>query len=198
MPLEADHCPLVAADYVNNVRTERLHKQSFEELQKAAHFELYGELSEFPSVYSHAMQYLRSLSMRCRIHSATVETYGRLAEEEIPKGDLDTRTQQMRKVALDRWLSDPEKLVYNDELSKAWSNLKQKHEDLDNDRNKITALILGDPQSNHRSAQKTYCFVLCLYLYNRWKSDAAFNFIQMHNSLDAISDPRPIFLTACH
>ena len=188
--------PLVAADYVNNVRTERLHKQSFEELQKAAHFELYGELSEFPSVYSHAMQYLRSLSMRCRIHSATVETYGRLADEEIPKGDLDTRTQQMRKVALDRWLSDPEKLVYNDELSKAWSNLKQKHEDLDNDRNKITALILGDPQSNHRSAQKTYCFVLCLYLYNRWKSDAAFNFIQMNNSLDEISDHSPSFLSA--
>ncbi len=186
--------PLVAADYVNNVRTEKLHKQAFSDLQKAAHFELYGELSEFPSVYSHAMQYLRSLSMRCRIHSETVETYGRLAEEEIPTGDLDTRNQQMRKVAFSRWLSDPEKLVYNDQLSKAWSNLRQKHEELSNDRSKITALILGDPRTNYRSAQKNYCFVLCLYLYNRWKSDASFNFIEMNSKLDDIDKDSPSFI----
>ncbi len=186
--------PLVAADYVNNVRTERLHKKALIELQKAAQFELYGELSEYPNVYSHAMQYLRSLSMRCRIHSATVETYGRLAEEEIPTGDLDTRTQQMRKVAFKRWLDDPEKLVYNDELSKAWNNLCQKHEELNNDRSKITALILGDPQANHRSAQKSYCFILCLNLYNRWKSDAAFNFVEMNRRLDEISEDSPSYL----
>ncbi len=186
--------PLVAADYVNNVRTEKLHKKAFEELQKAAQFELYGELSEFPSVYSHAMRYLRSLSMRCRIHSETVETYGRLADEEIPTGDLEERTQQMRKKAFEQWLSDPEKLVYNDQLSKAWSNLRQKHEELNNDRSKITALILGDPQSNYRSAQKSFCFVLCLYLYNRWKSDAVFNFVEMNRRLDSIDENSPSFL----
>ncbi|MFT5571321.1 MAG: acetyl/propionyl-CoA carboxylase alpha subunit/acetyl-CoA carboxylase beta subunit [Cryomorphaceae bacterium] len=189
--------PMVAANYWENVRSEKLHKQSFEALQKSADFDLYGELSEYPSVYSHAMMYLRSLSMRCRIHSSTIETYGRLAEEEIPKGDLSARTQQMREVAFGRWQKDPEKLVYNEQLAKAWSNLKQKREELNTERSKITALILGDPQSNYKNAKKNFCFVACLYLYNRWKSDAAFNFVEMSRKLsemgsegdDALSKP---------
>ncbi len=180
--------PKVAADYVDNVRSEKLHKQSFEALQKAANFQLYKELSEYPSVYSHAMMYLRSLSMRCRIHSATVETYGRLAEEEIPKGDLSSRTQHLREVALEQWIADPEKLVYNDQLAKAWTLLKQRHDELDTDRNKLTAFILGDPQSNYTSARKNFCFVLCLYLYNRWKSDAAYNFVEMSRRLASVSE----------
>ncbi|RBP51539.1 biotin carboxylase N-terminal domain-containing protein [Arenicella xantha] len=178
----------VGNDYLANVRTERLHRDSFDALQKAAKFELYGELSEYPSVYSHAMMYLRSLSMRCRIHSATIETYGRLADKEIPKGDLKDRTRQLREQAFEQWLSDPEKLVYNDQLAKAWSNLKSKREELSTDRNKITALILGDPQANYISAQKNYAFILCLYLYNRWKSDAAFNFVEMSRRLDEMSE----------
>jgi len=178
----------ITHDYVSNVRTEKLHKKEFDALQKAANFELYGELSEYPSVYSHAMMYLRSLSMRCRIHSTTIESYGRLAEEEIPKGDLNERTRQIREVAFKQWLSDPEKLVYNDKLAKAWNNLKQKEEELNTERSKITALILGDPQNNYKSAKKTYCFVLCLYLYNRWKSDAAFNFVEMSRMLKELGD----------
>lgn len=179
---------IVASTYVDNVRSEKLHKLEFDALQKAADFELYSELSEYPSVYSHAMMYLRSLSMRCRIHSSTIETYGRLAEEEIPSGDLSERTRQQREVSFKRWLSDPEKLVYNEQLAKAWSNLKQKHDDLETDRNKITALILGDPQNNYKSAQKNFSFVLCLYLYNRWKSDAAFNFVEMSNLLNKLGE----------
>ncbi|MFT6408944.1 MAG: acetyl/propionyl-CoA carboxylase alpha subunit/acetyl-CoA carboxylase beta subunit [Arenicella sp.] len=179
--------PKVTADYVSNVRSEKLHKHSFDALQKAANFQLYKELSEYPSVYSHAMMYLRSLSMRCRIHSSTVEAYGRLADEEIPKGDLNTRTQQLREVAFQQWLSDPEKLVYNEQLAKAWSTLKQRRDELNTERNKLTAFILGDPQSNYVSAQKNFCFVLCLYLYNRWKSDAAFNFVEMSRRVAAIA-----------
>jgi len=178
----------ISQDYANNVRTEKLHKKEFDALQKDANFELYGELSEYPNVYSHAMMYLRSLSMRCRIHSTTIESYGRLAEEEIPKGDLSERTRQIREIAFQQWLSDPEKLVYNDQLAKAWNNLKQKEEELETDRNKITSLILGNPQSNYKSAKKNYCFVLCLYLYNRWKSDAAFNFVEMSRKLADLGD----------
>ncbi|MGK0437245.1 MAG: acetyl/propionyl-CoA carboxylase alpha subunit/acetyl-CoA carboxylase beta subunit [Paracoccaceae bacterium] len=178
--------PKVAADYISNVRSEKLHKHSFDALQKAANFQLYKELSEYPSVYSHAVMYLRSLSMRCRIHSTTIEAYGRLAEEEIPKGDLHTRTQQLREVAFQQWLSDPEKLVYNDQLAKAWSTLKQRRDELDTERNKLTAFILGNPQSNYISAQKSFCFVLCLYLYNRWKSDAAFNFVAISRQVAAL------------
>jgi len=178
----------ISIDYTNSVRTEKLHKKELDALQEATNFELYGELTEYPSVYSHAMMYLRSLSMRCRIHSTTVESYGRLAEEEIPKGDLEERTQQIRKVAFQQWLTDPEKLVYNDQLAKAWSTLKQKEGELETDRNKITTLLLGDPQNNYKTAKKNYCFTLCLYLYNRWKSDAAFNFVEMSRMLAELGE----------
>jgi len=42
--------PKVAADYIDGVRSEKLHKHEFEALQKAANFELCKELSEFPNV----------------------------------------------------------------------------------------------------------------------------------------------------
>ena len=171
--------PKVVADYLAKVSTEKPHKAKLQEMQKAANFYPEKSVADYPSIYAHALMYLRSLSMRCRIRSSTVETYGRLAAEEIPTGDLEERTNIMRKASFQRWLSDPEKLVYNDQLSKAWSSLKQKRNDLNTERNRITALILGDPQSNYNDAVKHFCFVTCLYLYNRWKSDASFNFIEI-------------------
>ena len=179
---------LITNDYLDNVRTEKLHKKELDSLQDAAGFKLHGELSEYPNVYSHALMYLRSLALRCRIHSTTVESYGRLAEEEIPTGDLTERNRQIRDIAFKQWLSDPEKLVYIDNLAKAWTNLKQKEDELTSDRNKITAFILGDPQNNYKNAKKNYCFTLCLYLYNRWKSDAPFNFVEMGKKLTELGD----------
>ena len=179
---------LVGQDYLNDVRTEKLHKRQIDALQEAADFDLSGELSEYPNVYSYAITYLRSLAMRCRIRSATIETYGRLADEEIPKGDLETRTLQQRQKAFENWLSNPEKLVYNEGLAKAWNTLKQRHDEIDYDRNKLTSFILGDPQTNYRNAQKSFCFQMCLYLYNRWKSDASYNFVEMSRRINEIAN----------
>lgn len=172
--------PRVVEDYVRKVSTEKPHKKSFQALQRAANFTAEGSTSDYQNIYSHALMYLRSLSMRCRIKSSTIETYGRLAEEEIPAGDLEERTKTIRKISFHQWLDNPEKLVYNDGLSKAWESLKQKASGLSTDRNPITALILGDPQSNFEDAKKHFSFVTCLYLYNRWKSDASFNFIEIN------------------
>lgn len=169
----------VASDYLAKVRTERPHKQTFEKLQRDADFTVDPAVSDYPSVYSHALQHQRSLTLRCRIRATTLESYGRLADEEIPKGDLEQRMKALREASFKRWLEDPEKLVYNDQLSKAWTVLKQKQAALETERNRITALILGDPQSNYEEAKLHFCYVTCLYLYNRWKSDAAFNFIEI-------------------
>lgn len=171
--------PKVTANYIDQVRTEKLHKHDFDALQRVTNFKLQGEISDYPSVYGHAILYLRSLALRTRIHSSTIEVYGRLADEEIPKGDLSERTQLLREASFKRWLADPEKLVYNDQLAKAWATLKQRKDELDTERNRITALILGDPQNNYEEARQRFCFLICLYLYNRWKSDASFNFLEM-------------------
>ncbi|MEM7360704.1 MAG: biotin carboxylase N-terminal domain-containing protein [Pseudomonadota bacterium] len=180
--------PIVTANYLDQVRTEKLHKHDFDALQQATNFKLHGEIGDYPSVYGHSIMYLRSLALRLRIHSSTTDVYGRLADEEIPKGDLQQRTQQMREASFKRWLSDPEKLVYNDQLAKSWANLKSRQDELETERNRITALILGDPQNNYREARKKFCFLVCLYLYNRWKSDAAFNFLEMSRLVRARAD----------
>ena len=180
----------VTDDYVRKVSSEKPHKKNFEELQRAANFMVEGSISNFPNIYSHSLMYLRSLSMRCRIKSSTIETYGRLAEEEIPAGDLEERTQTMRKTSFEQWLSDPEKLVYNDELSKAWNGLKQKQSELSTGRNRITALILGDPLSNYEDSKKHFCFLTCLYLYNRWKSDASYNFVEIDRLVSQLSSSK--------
>ena len=171
--------PIISANYIEQVRTEKLHKHDFDALQVATNFKLNGEISDYPSVYGHAILYLRSLCLRTRIHSSTIEAYDRLANEEIPKGDLSARTQQLREASFKRWLSDPEKLVYNEQLAKAWTTLKQRQSELVTERNRITALILGDPQTNYEAARKKFCFLICWSLYNRWKSDATFNFVEM-------------------
>ena len=97
--------PKVTEDYIRKVSTEKPHKKSFEKLQRAADFTVEHSINNFPSIYSHSLMYLRSLSMRCRITSSTIETYGRLAEEEIPAGDLEQRTTSMRKASFKQWLS---------------------------------------------------------------------------------------------
>lgn len=169
----------VAADYLAKVRTERPHKQSFDRLQREADFIVDQGVADFPNVYAHALQYQRSIALRCRIRATTLEAYGRLADEEIPSGDLEQRTHAMRQASFKRWLDDPEKLVYNDQIAKAWTNLRQKQKDIETERNRITSLILGDPHQNYEDAKLHFCYVTCLYLYNRWKSDAAYNFLEI-------------------
>ncbi|OED39636.1 hypothetical protein AB833_14665 [Chromatiales bacterium (ex Bugula neritina AB1)] len=171
--------PLVLEDYANSVSSHIDESEKLKELQAAAHFNLHNGVGGFPNAYAHALKYLRSLSLRSRIRSTSTNAYGRLADEEVPTGDLDQRNRQIREASFNRWLSDPEKLIYNDQLSKLWVAYKKNHSELDVSRNRITSLILGDPQKNYEEAEKNLCFEMCLLLYNRWKSDAPFNFIRM-------------------
>ena len=175
----------VITDYVNRVRTEKIHQPLLDALQSETDFPFKGELTSHPSVYTHAISYLRSLSMRCRIHSSTIEVYGRLAEEEIPPGDLEERTRQIKLASFNKWLNDPEKLIYNDAVLKSWKQLKQRQAELETERNRITTLILGDPQENFSEAKRQFSFVTSLYLYNRWKSEASFSFVEIDKTVNA-------------
>ena len=174
----------VMADYQNQVQKIAKPDEHLEKLQKMADFDIYGHLNNYPSVFSHALCYLRSLSMRTRIRSTSVNVYGRLAEEEIPSGDLNNRQREIREKSFERWHADPEKLVYNDQLFKAWRTYKQKYHDLSSDRGRLTSMLLGDPKKNFDDAQHSLCFILCLYLYNRWKSDSEFNFIKLGSLIE--------------
>ncbi len=177
--VEVECNALITRDYINSVQADQQNRPGFNELQRAADFYLNKGVSNYPNVYAHALKYLRSLSLRVRIRSTSTSAYGRLAHEEIPQGDLDQRNRQIREASFQRWLSDPEKLVYNEQLTRLWGTYKKSYSELHVSRNRITSLILGDPQKNYEEAEKNLSFELCLQLYNRWKVDAPFNFIEM-------------------
>ena len=176
--------PDILEDYKNRIERARAPHEKLQELERGANFSVNNSISEFPSLFDHSMAYMRYLGMRTRISSISVDSYGRLAEEEIPTGDLDERLLSSREESFNNWHQDPEKLVYQDPLHKAWSNYKQKHADINKERGRFTTILLGDPQKNFEDARRQLCFQIVLYLYNRWKSDASFNFVRMSQLID--------------
>lgn len=147
-----------------------------ENLQKDANFFLARNPTEHINVFGLTYRYTRYLRLRSRIHSTTVENYGRLAEKEIPEGQLQQRLARDIQRKFQSWLQAPEKIVYDDGLHKSWKNFWNKYEDRDETRGTIARMFFGEPKDNYLKAKQDISFTLGLYLFNRWKSDATANF----------------------
>ncbi len=145
-------------------------------LQKGSNFFLAQNPTEHINLFGLTYRYTRYLTLRRRIHSTSVENYGRLAAKEVPEGQLQQRLQRESRRKFQNWLQAPEKIVYDDLLHKSWKNFWSKYEDRDESRGTIARLFLGEPKNNYLKAKQDLCFNLGLYLFNRWKSDAAVNF----------------------
>ena len=168
--------PLVFDDYRTQVERFLNPDPNFVRLQKVANFKVEDFYTEYPNVFTHACRHLRYMAMRSRISSSTVDAYGRLAETEIPEGDLAARQAKARDEAFQSWYKDPEKLIYQEDLFKSWKHFKEKRSELSAERGRFTTLLLGDPQKNFEEARQQLCFRTTLYLYNRWKADGESNF----------------------
>ena len=131
--------------------------------------------TEYPNVFGVAFRYLRYLGLRRRIQSTTVTQYGRLVDAEVPEGELSQRIHRERRTAFLGWLQDPDKVLYEDSLNKAWKNFQDKRKATGAERGRIAQFIFGEPQANFESAKKEICLVSGLHLYNRWKSSAEDN-----------------------
>lgn len=153
-------------------------------LEKGANFFLAQNPTEHINLFGLSYRYTRYLTMRRRIHSTSVENYGRLADKEVPEGQLQQRLQRESRRKFQNWLQAPEKIVYDDVLHKSWKNFWAKYEDRDGSRSTIARLFLGEPKNNYLKAKQELCFNLGLYLFNRWKSDAPVNFDGLMNYLE--------------
>lgn len=129
-------------------------------------------LNLFGSTY----RYLRYLTLRSRIHSISLEQYGRLSKVSVPEGDLLARIQQEQDRVFQSWLSNPDKLVYDEELNKLWGNFTAKRDEVSTERNMLTRLILGEPKENYKKARKALIFNISWSLFHRWKGNAENNF----------------------
>jgi acetyl/propionyl-CoA carboxylase alpha subunit/acetyl-CoA carboxylase beta subunit len=139
-----------------------------------------------------AYRYLRYLAVRKRIKATTTHQYGRLANQELPSGELHIRADRERRQAFLKWLQDPDKVVYDDVLSKAWRNYHEKRQALHDERGRIAQLIFGEPKRNYEEARATLLSSVGVFLYNRWKGEAVGNLRALREYLENHEDTRQI------
>ncbi|AQS38041.1 acetyl/propionyl-CoA carboxylase, alpha subunit [Shewanella psychrophila] len=128
------------------------------------------------NLFGSSYRYLRYLTLRSRIQSISQEQYGRLSKVSVPEGDLLARIQQEQDRVFQSWLSNPDKLVYDEELNKLWGNFSAKRDEVSTERNMLTRLILGEPKENYKKARKALIFNISWSLFHRWKGNAENNF----------------------
>ena len=168
--------PIVLRQYQRAVGRYLNPPPELEKTKVLSRFSFSDARSSLPDVFGLSTRHLRYVGMRRRIRTSTTETYGRLADVEIPKGDLEERTKNIRVAAFNDWLEDADRVVYNEQLAKTLKTYRQRKEGLDKERNRLASMLLGEPQQNFAVAKEALCFTIGLYLYNRWKTASPHNF----------------------
>ncbi|MGI9327210.1 MAG: biotin carboxylase N-terminal domain-containing protein [Pseudomonadales bacterium] len=161
-------------------------------MQTKASLRLTKNPTEYLNVFGIAYRYLRYLKVRQRIRSTSTQQYGRLADQEIPAGELSKRADLERRQTFLRWLQDPDKVVYEDALAKVWKNYLEKKEALGGERGRIAQLIFGEPKKNYEEARANLLAVFGAFLYNRWKGEALGNLRALREYLHHHEDTRQI------
>ena len=150
--------------------------------------------TEYPNVFGVAYRFSRYLRVRRRIKATNATRYGRLAEQQLPAGELTARAERERRRTFLRWLQDPDVIVYDDRLLAAWKNFEEKREAADLVRGRIGKILLGEPRRNFQLARERLLGTLCLYLYNRWKTDSPGNLASLVENLRNHADSKFLFL----
>ncbi|MCY3794330.1 MAG: carbamoyl-phosphate synthase large subunit, partial [Gammaproteobacteria bacterium] len=109
--------------------------------------------TEYLNVFGVAFRYLRYLKVRQRIKATSTHQYGRLADRDLPKGELAQRADRERRRTFLKWMQDPDKVVYDDGLSKAWRNYNEKKQARQEERGRLATMILGAPRRNYQRAR---------------------------------------------
>ena len=159
-------------------------------MQTSASLRLTRNPTEYLNVFGVAFKYLRYLKVRQRIKATSKSQYGRLADQELPKGELDVRADFERRQTFLRWMQDPDRIVYDDQLSRAWKNYNEKKQAVHDERGRIAQLIFGEPKKNYEDARAFLLSAVGVFLYNRWKSDALGNLRALREVLTRPDDVR--------
>ncbi|MEM7003706.1 MAG: biotin carboxylase N-terminal domain-containing protein [Pseudomonadota bacterium] len=161
-------------------------------MQSSASLKLTKNPTEYLNVFGVAYRYLRYLAVRKRIKATTTQQYGRLSDMEMPKGELADRADRERRQTFLSWLQDPDRIVYDDGLSKAWRNYHEKRQALHDERGRIAQLLFGEPKQNYEDARATLLSAVGTFLYNRWKGEAVGNLRALREYLHRHEDTRQI------
>ena len=181
----AEH-PEILEHYRRNINRYLNLSESLAALHSSSTFKLRTSPTEYPNVFGVAFRFLRYLGLRNRIKSTTTNLYGRLADSEIPAGELAQRIHRERRSAFLSWFQDPDKILYEDVLNKAWKNYVEKRSVVGDERGRIAQIFFGEPKENYAKAKSDLCLLTGLHLYNRWKASSADNLSAL---IDHLNDP---------
>ena len=148
--------------------------------------------TEYLNVFGVAFRYLRYLKVRQRIKASNKQQYGRLSDLELPKGEFAARADLERRQTFLKWLQDPDRVVYDEALSRAWKNYVEKKQAVHDERGRIAQLIFGAPKKNYEDARSTLLTSAGIFLYNRWKAASVSNLRALRAMLEQPDNVRQI------
>lgn len=167
--------------------TERM-----QQTESASLFEFVENPTDYLNVFGLAYRFSRYLRVRRRIKSTGKGQYGRLAQRDIPEGELSVRQDQDRRRTFLKWLQDPDRIVYDDALRRTWRTYLSTKAAAGETRGRFGRFFLGEPRKNFENARKTLLSVVGSYLVNRWKTDAAGNLLSLIDYLQNESASRDL------
>ena len=153
----------------------------------ASLFEFQENPTDHINVFGLAYRFSRFLRVRKRIKSTSTSQYGRLAQGEIPEGELQKRIELDRRRTFLRWLQDPDRVAYDDGLRRAWRSYLSTKAEVGHHRGRFGIFFLGEPRKNFETARSTLFSVVGAYLVNRWKTEAAGNLFSLFQFLSSES-----------
>ncbi len=130
----------------------------------------------YPSIIAYGLKLQRSVVLRSRLKTATLDTLAHETDARHPSkdngDDEESAIQKILDTRFRQWLDTKERLIYEDILLRGWKRFQESVEHRGEKRSYVAALFLGDPEDEYEKAYRELCFEVGFYLYNRWQQDS--------------------------
>ncbi|MAM88074.1 MAG: carbamoyl-phosphate synthase large subunit [unclassified Hahellaceae] len=137
-------------------------------------------LTQLPSLFGYTLRHMRQQQVASRLSFTTISSLP-AAGSVAP---IQPQQQSSEKLGVfNEWFQREEKLIYEQRLLDRYERFQKARQAKDEDRSALAALVLGKPQEKYRQAAEALAFELGLYLYNRWKAQAAEGFVALSEFL---------------
>ncbi|MDA1044584.1 MAG: carbamoyl-phosphate synthase large subunit, partial [Verrucomicrobia bacterium] len=171
--------PIVLDHYKRSMERYLSPTPDLVQLQEAGALNLAESPTTHVNVFGLAYRYLRYLGLRRRIRSISMDSYGRLSDLEIPKGDLKKRADDARAKAFESWLEQPLELRYDDKLLKSWKSYSTRKRSSSEHPGRFRRMVFGSPQDQFMTAKSRLTLEYVFFLYNLWKKEAPGNLLSL-------------------
>ena len=142
----------------------------------------------YPSVFGFAYNALRSIKLRSRLTTQSMQLEDTSSEVgELPVSP-DEQQRQLSNLRFSEWLQRSDKLIYEDNLYKSWSRYRESEEHRGDERGYFASLFLGNPKGNFEKALHELSADIAFYLYNGWQQESPHHLRTLSSELENLKD----------